>query len=198
MTYFILRCLNWCWWSWWWMINNTVENQRPLLWHISSILVFWCLNWYWWSRSWWWMITLLKIRGPFYDIFHPALLRSAGQQLQRLHNNLSPWLREWGGITITIIITITTHKPSTKSGHPSLKCPRPSHHCYHPRFVSIKRIVQISSIPHPTTPMLMLNVQGIIMICLAALGGLANAALMLLILVRFESPHNLPIFIVCD
>ena len=41
--------------------------------------------------------------------------------------------------------------------------------------------------------MLMLNVQGIILICLAALGGLANTALMLLILVRFESPHNLPI-----
>ena len=36
------------------------------------------------------------------------------------------------------------------------------------------------------------------MICLAALGGLANTALMLLILVRFESPQNLPIFIVCD
>ena len=146
-------------------------------------------------------------RPLFYDIFHPALLRSAGQQLQRLHNNLSPWLREWGGttitviITITIIIVITIHKPSTKFGVPSLKCPRPSYHCYHPTFGSIKRIVQISPIPHwpaPNYPMLMLNIQGIIMICLAALGGLANTALMLLILVRCESPHNLPIFIGYD
>ena len=105
---------SWSWW-WWWCWKWEVPFMK--------YFILRCLNWWWWSWCWWswrWMITLLKMRGPFYDIFHPALLRSAGQQLQRLHNNLSPWLREWGGTRKTIIITIIITRPKPPYGRQGL------------------------------------------------------------------------------